>query len=214
MADGPPLPSNHESTSRDCYHQQEIIFATKRPSLKDSALLTSPERALLQPQNLYPSSASLGDSTSSSMLRPMPPSGPAPGKYRPNFRRQGRTQTKSDAGSLLAAAYTLNESPPEAVDAELPERSSGCLSNALLPRARARQRQRFFGPALAWSYRQQRDMSRTLDFSDLLRQPPTPDEREEDSDSDASSIGSDLESDNDPEAMSMRDLLRSKGSAG
>eukprot|EP00930_Biecheleria_cincta_P065400 TRINITY_DN5116_c0_g1_i8.p2 TRINITY_DN5116_c0_g1~~TRINITY_DN5116_c0_g1_i8.p2 ORF type:complete len:128 (+),score=24.27 TRINITY_DN5116_c0_g1_i8:48-386(+) len=109
---------------------------------------------------------------------------------------------------------SLNELPPVAADAELQARSSGSLPDAIPPRARARQRKRFFGPALAWSDRQQRDMSLTLDFSDVPWQHLTPDEREEDSDSDASSIGSDLESDNDPEAMSMRDLLRSKGSAG
>eukprot|EP00930_Biecheleria_cincta_P065401 TRINITY_DN5116_c0_g1_i9.p1 TRINITY_DN5116_c0_g1~~TRINITY_DN5116_c0_g1_i9.p1 ORF type:complete len:215 (+),score=30.55 TRINITY_DN5116_c0_g1_i9:83-727(+) len=214
MADGAPWSSNHESTARGYCQQEDITSATEGSPRKASALLASPEPALLKHPRPDASSTSLSSASTSSMLRPMPPSGPAPGKYRPNFRRQGRTQTKSDAGSLLAAAYTLNESPPEAVDAELPERSSGCLSNALLPRARARQRQRFFGPALAWSYRQQRDMSRTLDFSDLLRQPPTPDEREEDSDSDASSIGSDLELDKDPEAISMRDLLQSKWSAG
>eukprot|EP00930_Biecheleria_cincta_P065397 TRINITY_DN5116_c0_g1_i3.p1 TRINITY_DN5116_c0_g1~~TRINITY_DN5116_c0_g1_i3.p1 ORF type:complete len:247 (+),score=51.59 TRINITY_DN5116_c0_g1_i3:69-809(+) len=129
-------------------------------------------------------------------------------------RGQGRSQLKFASEDLPAMPQSLNELPPAAADAELQARSSGSLPDAIPPRARARQRQRFFGPALAWSYRQQRDMSRTLDFSDLLRQPPTPDEREEDSDSDASSIGSDLELDKDPEAISMRDLLQSKWSAG
>eukprot|EP00930_Biecheleria_cincta_P065393 TRINITY_DN5116_c0_g1_i1.p1 TRINITY_DN5116_c0_g1~~TRINITY_DN5116_c0_g1_i1.p1 ORF type:complete len:213 (+),score=26.70 TRINITY_DN5116_c0_g1_i1:83-721(+) len=212
MADRAPLPS-YESTARG-YQQQDIVAAPGGSPLDSTASLASPESASLTQQLPDASSTSLGAIITSSTLRPMPPSSSAPGRRRPNFRCQGRTRLKSTTESLPASAHTLNELPPEAADAELQERSSGSLPNALPPQVRARQRQRFFGPALAWSYRQQRDMSRTLDFSDLLRQPPTPDEREEDSDSDASSIGSDLELDKDPEAISMRDLLQSKWSAG
>eukprot|EP00930_Biecheleria_cincta_P065396 TRINITY_DN5116_c0_g1_i14.p1 TRINITY_DN5116_c0_g1~~TRINITY_DN5116_c0_g1_i14.p1 ORF type:complete len:213 (+),score=25.19 TRINITY_DN5116_c0_g1_i14:83-721(+) len=212
MADRAPLPS-YESTARG-YQQQDIVAAPGGSPLDSTASLASPESASLTQQLPDASSTSLGAIITSSTLRPMPPSSSAPGTCRPTFGRRGRTQLKLASRSVPSAAHTLKDLPPAAADVELQNPSSDSLPDSIPARVRARQRQRFFGPALAWSYRQQRDMSRTLDFSDLLRQPPTPDEREEDSDSDASSIGSDLELDKDPEAISMRDLLQSKWSAG
>eukprot|EP00930_Biecheleria_cincta_P024734 TRINITY_DN17675_c0_g3_i3.p1 TRINITY_DN17675_c0_g3~~TRINITY_DN17675_c0_g3_i3.p1 ORF type:complete len:149 (+),score=25.69 TRINITY_DN17675_c0_g3_i3:225-671(+) len=141
----------------------------------------------------------------------MPPSGSAPRRRRPNFRCQGLSRSKFGSVNLPVSADTPNEFPSEAVDAELQVRSSGSLPDALHPRIRARQRQRFFGPALAWSDQQRRNLCRTVDFSQIQWQAFDEDEdTDNNSDSDASSCGSELDLDNDPDAMHMRSFLESK----
>eukprot|EP00930_Biecheleria_cincta_P030948 TRINITY_DN21449_c0_g1_i1.p1 TRINITY_DN21449_c0_g1~~TRINITY_DN21449_c0_g1_i1.p1 ORF type:complete len:215 (-),score=43.75 TRINITY_DN21449_c0_g1_i1:150-794(-) len=199
--------ASYALTARGYSQQQQ---QQQRSSSKDSVLNAIPEKALPKQHSPHASSASPGAIIASSTHRPMPPSGSGPGKRRPNFSRQQLSRLEVPSVNLPAPPHTVHELPSQTADAELQEHSNDSLPNVLPLRICSRQRRRFFGPALAWSAQQARNMSRTLDFSALQWQPPPDGGEDEDTAGGASSDGSEVKLDKDPEAILMRQFLQSK----